>query len=136
MFKRTKSLSSAISQFFEKHCTDATYLNITQEYVLSYENSIGKLDKIFKTFEDMKSALGKYREGRLFDGPHFKSLTPDDRRSSKEDLGKVRYRSKSPSPYTNYEPMPDPKKLEDLDKEFLKDEMKLNRYFKRNVTHI
>ena len=49
MFKRTKSLSTTISKFFEEHCTDAAYLNVTQEYVLSYESSIVKLDDLNAT---------------------------------------------------------------------------------------
>lgn len=135
LFKRTKSLSSVISQFYEKHCTDVNYLNVTQEYVLSYENTLKKLEDIFSKFEYMKENTRKITNHKHLGSPGHKSLTPDDRSNNREDV-KLRYRSKSPTPYNNYDALPDPKKLEDLDKEFLKDETKLNRYFKKNVPFI
>lgn len=134
MFKRTKSLSSKISRFHEQHCTDASFLNITQEYVLSYENTLKKLNHIFDKFEEMENKLKPLAEENPFD-LGYKSLTPNNRRESIEDPQKNRRRSRSPM-YNNYNPMPDPKKLEDLDKELLKDETKLNRYFNRNITYI
>lgn len=136
MYKRTKTLSSTISEFYERHCTSDTYLNVTQEYVLSYENAISKLDTIFQHFEDMKRKIGSSREITPYNHVAIRSLTQNDDKGQKPADHHVRYRSKSPSPYNQYNMIQDSKRLIDLEFEVAKQTPMLNKCFKKNVTHI
>lgn len=56
MFKRTKIISTKISDFYLKHVASQE-LNQTQDFVLSYESTIGKLDALFEEFLRLKSRL-------------------------------------------------------------------------------
>ena len=136
MYKRAKVLSSSISQFYESHCVDSSYLDVTQEYVLSYENTINKLGKIFSHFEDMKEKLKTKRPINMYENIAHKSLTPHDNRQFNDADVKVRYRSKSPSPYNHHNYFQDYDKNKNFEQELRNGENPPNKSFKKNVTYI
>lgn len=135
MYKRTKTLSSIISQFYERHTPDQSHLDITQEYVLSFENPIKKLEKIFQHFEEMKANLGTSNDPKFANTTGYRSVPHNSYGINDQGLV-VRCRSKSPSPYGRIDDQQDHANIANQEKEFMKNGSNQNRNFKKNVTHI
>ena len=54
LFKRTKALSTKVSDFYLKHIVSQE-LNQTQDFVLSYESTLAKMDAIFDDYLRLKN---------------------------------------------------------------------------------
>lgn len=61
LFKRTKALSTKVSDFYMKQIVSQE-LNQTQDFVLSYESTLAKLDAIFEDYMRLK---GRTNGGKL-----------------------------------------------------------------------
>lgn len=129
LFKRTKSLSSSISSFHEQHCLGPKHLDVTQENLLSYENTISKLEQIFQRFVEMKSKDPAYKAVSL------KTIPTHAVNGNVNSPVVGRLRSKSPTPYSPLNHMMEPKKLGDLEAELGKPDAK-SKFLKKNITYI
>jgi serine/threonine protein kinase len=140
LFKRTKNISTSISEFFQNYVAQQD-LNVTQDYILSYDNTVQKLDAIFKDFvyyknKSMGTKLPVFQSESLVKAKTDTKTEPV-KKTSNQPGEKKRDNSFSPYPRKSSSPVrtaPDNKsaKMVEIQKEIMENEQKLKNYFNKS----
>ena len=142
LFKRTKNLSSTISDFYQTYVAELD-LNMTQDHVLSYDNTLLKLESIFRDFVDYKIKLlgvklPPFRPEALARMKSERKAEPVPKTSNTSSDQSQRRNSFSPKPGRSTSPIRNQvskrsQPLNDIEKNVLEDEEVLYRNFNKNT---
>jgi len=140
LFKRTKNLSTTISEFYQRYVAEQD-LNVTQDYVLSYDNTLWKLDAILDDFVRYKNkALNLKLPAYIIDqNAHLKIENRQRGFSPSQDRRRSNSRSQnermSPSPMRSSGERK-PSQMDEIQRNILENEKALKTYFSKTVKHI
>lgn len=117
LFKRTKVLSTKVSEFYNRYVIEQN-LDQTQEFVLSYENTIAKLDAIFDNYIRFRGKSSTNKLG-IF----------DDFSSSQPQMQSQKTFAKTRSPTRHYISQDDENmKIQSLHKNIFENENSIKTY--------
>ncbi len=145
LFKRTKNLSSTISDFYQTYVSELD-LNTTQDHVLSYDNTLQKLEYIFRDFVEYKTKLlgvklPPFRPEALAKMKSERKAEPTPKTSNTSNDPYQRRNSFSPKPARSTSPVRNQMQkrsqpVNEIDRQLLEDEevlkhQKFNKYANR-----
>ena len=141
LFKRTKNLSSTISDFYQTYVAELD-LNMTQDHVLSYDNTLIKLESIFREFVEYKTKLlgvklPPFRPEVIAKMKSERKPEPVQKTSNISSEQNQRRNSFSPRPGRSTSPLRNQmhkrsQPISEIDKNFLEYEEGSNRQFTKN----
>jgi serine/threonine protein kinase len=137
LFKRTKNLSTTISDFYQRYVAEQD-LNVTQDYVLSYDNTLLKLDAILNDFISYKNKALNLKLPAYHLDPN--AGVKSDNRPNGLSPARDRPRSNSRSQNERFSPSPvrsngerKPTQIDEIQRNIIENEKALKTYFNKPV---